>query len=85
MARIAWRLSFALCTAAFAAGLCSAAALAADAAAPQIDQSAVQQKVDDIRKAIQSGQDHGPSKVVPAQEVLDLCKINPKLPQCALH
>jgi hypothetical protein len=70
-----------LCTAGFAAWLCSAAAFAADAS--QIDQSVVQQKVDDIPKAIQTGQDQGPSKVVPAQEVLDLCKINPTLPQCA--
>ncbi len=82
MTRIAWRTSMVLCVAALAAGPGSAAALAADAAAPQIDQSAVQQKVDDIRKAIQSDRDQS-SKVVPAQEVLDLCKINPKLPQCA--
>jgi sensor domain CHASE-containing protein len=85
MARIACRIAFALCTAALAAWLASAAAMAADATASQVDQSAVQQKVDDIRKAIQSGQDQGASKMVPAQDVIDLCKINPKLPQCAAH
>lgn len=85
MARIAWRTSFALLAAAFAAGLCFAAAFAADTTASQIDQSAVQQKVDDIRKAIQSGQDQGASRMVPAQDALDLCKINPKLPQCVSH
>lgn len=83
MARIAWRPSFALCTAAFGTWLCSAAAFAADTAAAQVDQSAVQQKVDDIRKAIQNDRDSGSARMVPAQQVLDLCKINPNLPQCA--
>jgi hypothetical protein len=81
MARIAWRSSLALCMA-LAVGLRSAAALAADAASSQVDQSAVQQKVDDIRKAIQNDRDSASTRMVPAQQPLDLCKINPKLPQC---
>lgn len=85
MARIARCASLACCVAAFAAWLISAVAFAADSTASQIDQAAVQQKVDDIRKAIENGQDQGASKMVPAQDVLDLCKINPKLPQCVFH
>jgi hypothetical protein len=82
MARIVRRASFGFCTTALAASLWSVPAFAGDAP-PQTDQSAVQQKVDDVRKAIETDRDRASSTVVPAQQVLDLCKINPNLPQCA--
>jgi hypothetical protein len=84
MARIVRRASVGFCTTALAASLWSAAVLAEDAP-PQTDQSTVQQKVDDVRKAIENDRDRASSAIVPAQQVLDLCKINPKLPQCATH
>jgi sensor domain CHASE-containing protein len=61
--------------------LFAATAWAADTA-PKVDQQTFREKVDDVRKAIQTERADTPSTSAPVSDVVDICKINPKLPQC---
>ncbi len=69
------------CLAAAVASFCYTATVLAEDAPPKTDQPTFQEKLDDVRKAIQNDRDHS-SPIVPGQQVIDPCKINPQLPQC---
>ena len=62
------------------AAFTAAPAWAADTA-PKVDQQTFRDKVDAVRKTIQTERGSSPSP--PVSDAVDICKINPRLPQCS--